>query len=344
MTPWQCVGGCGAGGSGGVTGGIKWVGQGVSGGRVTVEVLPRYTFGRNFRFLVIPPRISFKPVWHTELGVSMPFSSRVAEVQYRSNQPANTMITGGSGDLTLDFSRILGPEGQFALNANLSFPTGQFDIRRGPDDYFLPVNLQMGSGVYRGELGLVYTRDIEDGFFLFEASFNYPFNMKPFTKENRFLDDYFTAYKNETGNARFYYRFKPYGESDLGDYVPPSLTAAFTYAYRGAEQYVHAFGANFSAPLGVGWIHAEKSTEYNPRPDPDHQAWNLVLIYGLEFSREKFPLFIGFGLPIHDAKASAKAVEVDEYDPSPMAKWNAPDWKDIGQQWIVAIGVKSTMF
>ncbi len=41
MTPWQSIGGCGAGGSGGGTDGIKWVGEGVSGGLVQVEVLPK---------------------------------------------------------------------------------------------------------------------------------------------------------------------------------------------------------------------------------------------------------------------------------------------------------------
>ena len=38
-TPWQSIGGCGAGGSGGGSGdGIKWIGQGVSGGYLETEV------------------------------------------------------------------------------------------------------------------------------------------------------------------------------------------------------------------------------------------------------------------------------------------------------------------
>lgn len=344
LTPWQSVGGCGASGSGGGATGIKWIGEGVSGGLINVEVLPRYNFGQNFSFLSIPPRVSFKPTWNMEVGITMPFSSKIAEVQYRSNQPANTIITGGFGDLSLDFSRIFGSEGQFDLNFSLSFPTGQFDIKRSAEQYFVPINLQMGSGVYIAALRFMYTRDIEDGLLLWDGTVTFPFNMRPFTAENKYLDEYFSAYKNEKSNERFYYRFKPYGESDIGDYVPPNVSASFTWAYRGVKEYVHSFGVTFSVPIGVAWIHSEKSGEYNPKPDPDHKAWQALLTYGLEFSREKFPVFIGIGLPINDRKPSAGEIAIDEYDPDPMKKWNAPDWNDFMKQWILAVGIKAAMF
>lgn len=343
VTPWQSVGGCGAGGSGEGADGIKWVGEGVSGGLIEVEILPRYNFGRNFHFLTIPPRFSFKPKWHTEIGFIIPFASKTAEVQYRENQAATTVVTGGMGDITFDFKRIFGSEGQFFLMFGLTFPTGQYDIKRGPEENFVPNNLQMGKGIYNASLTFNYLRDVENGLWLFDGSFSFPFNMKPLSKENKFLDEYFSDYKSQTSSDRFYYRFKPYGESDLGDYVPPRLSTGVTYAYRGVPKYVHSFGFSFSAPLGVGWIHSENSSRYDPRPDPDHKAWEVVLVYGLEFSRPKFPVFIAVALPIHD-KAPGKVDPDKEYDPEPMKDWNAPDWEDFFQQWAVAVGIKSALF
>src|SRR5512141_1792416 len=63
-TPWNCVGGCGAGGSGGGSAGIRWVGEGVSGGRVRLECLPKYNIGENFSFLTMAPRLTVNLTWN----------------------------------------------------------------------------------------------------------------------------------------------------------------------------------------------------------------------------------------------------------------------------------------
>jgi hypothetical protein len=236
---------------------------------------------------------------------------------------------------------MLGSQGQFSFLFSLGLPTGQSDIKRGNTNEFLPKNLQMGGGIYSGTLGLSHTRDVDKGLWLFDANFSYPFNMKPFTGENEFLDTYYDGYKDRKSNKRFYYRFKPYGENDLGDYTPPSLSGSATFAYRGVPNYVHSFGLAFSAPLGVAWIHSESSSKYDPRPDPDHQAWMALLSYGLEFSKPKYPLFFAVALPIHDKSAGAQE---NEYDPTPMRKWNAPDWGDILKQWTFAFGFKASLF
>ena len=81
---------------------------------------------------------------------------------------------------------------------------------------------------------------------------------------------------------------------------------------------------------------------YDPRPDPDHQAWSISLVYGIEFSNPDFPVFLAFSLPIHDKAGGADAK--NEYSEKPMKKWNAPDWSDIGQQWTIAVGVKGSFF
>lgn len=341
MMPWQGVGGCGAGGSGGGSDGIKWIGEGVSGGILDVEILPKFNFGQNFHFISIAPRFSVKPTWKTGLGLSIPFSSKTASVQFGANLQEQTMTTGGLGDITFDVSRIVGSEGQFSLGFSLTIPTGQYDIKRGPesDKKILPNNLQMGGGIYNAGFTLNYTKDVENGMWLFDAGYNYPFNLKLFSKENEFIDSYYSNYKDQIGNARFYYRAKHYGENDLGDYVPPSLSLGAVYAYRGKENFVHSVGLTFSAPLGVAWIHSYKTDIYNPIPDPDHKAWRASLSYGLEFSREKFPVYIAIAKPISD-----KSPGDTKGDPNPMKKWNAPDWESFKNEWIIAVGIKSTMF
>ncbi|HAJ78855.1 MAG TPA: hypothetical protein DCO75_03720 [Fibrobacteres bacterium] len=346
LTPWQFIGGCGAGGSGGGSAGIKWVGEGVSGGSVKLEVMPKFNIGRTFAYLTTAPRLTFNPQWNTEVAVSMPLALKTAEVQYQTNiDDPQLVMNGVRGDLTADLTRSFGSENQYSCQLSLTLPTGQYDAKRGTDksQNILPQSLQMGQGVYAATLGLSYTRDIDKGMLLCDGYFYYPFNIS-FTGKNAYLNSDYKAYKNVTENRRrFYYWFKPYGENDRGGYFPPSLSFDGIYSYRGVPKMVQSFQFFFSAPLGVKWIpyYDQSSNIYDPRPDPDNRAWDAVLAYGIEFSRDMFPVFLGFALPVHDKKGVAGS---SIYDPAPFAKWNAPDWDNIGQEFIFALGFKVAMF
>ncbi|MBN1577017.1 MAG: hypothetical protein JW913_10720 [Chitinispirillaceae bacterium] len=333
-TPWNSIGGCGAGGSGGgVDDGVRWIGSGVQGGLIDVEIIPRYTIRKNFNQVTIPPRLSFKPSWTTTAAVMLPVMTKNGDVHYLSNQTPEYHTTGGMGDLTIDISKSLGFSGEYDLQLSLTLPTGQYDIKRGSDRSmsFLPVDFQMGSGIYTAALRLIRTFDVEDGFWRIEGSYSHPFNMKPFTGKNEMLDTYYEAYKDRTGGRRFYYRFKPYGENDLGGYTPPSVSLSGYYAYRGIEGYVHSWGIYISAPLGTAWIPSPDIGTYDPRPDPDHMMWNSAFVYELEFSRPKYPLLLAVSLPLHDRRDGRGRID-------------APDWDDFLNQWIFAVGIKSTMF
>jgi hypothetical protein len=343
ITPWSSIGGCGAGGSGGGAGdGIRWTGNGVSGGLIDVELMTRYSFGQNFTTKSVSPRFSFKPGSTTTVGLSVPFMSKTGAVQFRSNQPEETRVTGGLGDISLDVTKSLGAQGNFSLGASISLPTGQYDIKRGSDAaaQILPTSLQKGSGIYNGSLLLDYTKDVEDGLWLCNLTFNFPFAAR-LSGENEFLDTYLSAYKDSTASRRFYYKFKPYGENDLGGYTPHSASFSLTYAYRGIENFVHSGSILFSAPFGVAWIPSEKAGQYAPRPDPDQKMWSAAFVYGLEFSKPKYPLFVAFSLPLHDKSNKAGS---DEFNARQFGKWDAPDFKDFLQQGTIAFGIKSTMF
>lgn len=342
-TPWESIGGCGAGGSGGGSGdGIKWLGQGVSGGYLETEVFTKYSVGQNFSGVTFTPHFSIKPTWSTKLGVSIPWMSHSGEVQYRSNQIPTDRTTGGMGDLSFDFSKTIGSGGAASLSASLSIPTGQYDIKRGTDaaEEILPASFQKGSGLYSLTLGWDYSRDTDQGIWLYGLSYTHPFAMHLISGENEFNDSYWKDMDHD--GKRFEYRFKPYGENDLGAYTPPSVGGSIAYGYRGRPGIVQSFGVNFSIPLGVAWINSEKVGTYDPRPDPDHQAWSVAFAYGIEFSNADFPVFLAVSLPLHD-KANA-ADPSDEYDESPMRKWDAPDWDDFGQQWTIAVGIKGSFF
>ena len=343
LSPWASVGGCGAGGSGGgASDGIKWVGQGVSGGLVQVEAWTKLSAGQNFRALNMPIRFGFKPMWNADLGLTLPFQTKTSEVQYRTNQSPNDRTTGGLGDVALDFTWSLGESGQYGLTLGQSLPTGQYDIVRGPDAAreLLPASLQKGSGLYSTSLSLSWTRDIDKGVWIHGLSFSFPWITRFMTGKNEYMDSWFTQYRSMR-DKRFYYDWKFYGENDLGDYTPPSISLSTHYGYRGVPGMVHSFGVSFGVPLGVAWIHSEKVGVYDPRPDPDHKAWNAAFVYGAEFSRDDFPIFIAMSIPIHD---KSNAPGPNEYDPKPMQAWDGPDWKDVLQQWTVALGFKTTFW
>ncbi len=340
-TPWQSIGGCGAGGGGGGTSdGIKWIGQGVNGGLVEAEIFTKMNVGENYSAFTFTPRFSFKPLWTTSVGISIPFMTHRGEVQYRTNQAPLDRTTGGVGDLSLDVSQIVGSGGAANLSLALTIPTGQYDIKRGTDasQEFLPTGFQKGSGVYSAALGWNYSRDTENGMWLYSLTYTHPFQIR-FGGENEFNDSYFEDYET-SGDDRFEYHFKWYGENDLGGFTPPSVSASVAYAYRGQENFVHSFGVTFSAPLGVAWIPSEKVGVYDPRPDPDHLAWSMAFVYGLEFSRSDYPIFLAFSLPLHDRSNAANPN--DEYDESPMRKWNLPDWGAFLEEWTLAIGIKAS--
>jgi hypothetical protein len=338
LTPWAGVGGCGAGGSGGGGGGgAKWVGMGVSGGLIDAQIMYTATIGQSYRNGSVSVRLSGKPHWKVSLGASIPYNHKDGQYQYQTNIPPEYAITGGIGDVSVDLGLTFGATGQFSGTFGLSMPTGQYDIKRGTDNatFYLPASLQNGTGLWNGSFTLGYSKDVEDGILLFDFGYSHPFAMRLITGENEFLDLYYPDGVPEAAkdNPRYYYRFKWYGENDMGAYSPPSLSASMFYGYRGVHGYVHSFGVSFSAPLGVARMHFYDPSTYAPVPDPDHQAWSGAFNYGIEFSRRKFPIFISVVKPIHDKSS-----------PDAPWEWNQPDWKDFLHSWSAAIGVKTTMF
>ena len=76
---------------------------------------------------------------------------------------------------------------------------------------------------------------------------------------------------------------------------------------------------------------------------PDNKAWTASINYGLEFSRQDFPVFIAVSKPLQD-KTNPPGPDDDPYDESIVGQWNGPDWNDFLQAWTFAVGLKASMF
>jgi len=337
-TPWECIGGCGAGGSGNSGGAtVKWIGKGVSGGLIDIQSLGGYSLFRDHSVSSVVSRFSFKPTYTSQIGLTVPVYDKAASIQPSTLYPRQYEETGGTGDLGVDGTLNFGLEGEFAVMASVCLPTGQYNIVRGTDQmgYLLPSLSQLGTGLTVPALTLSYSKDVENGMWVFDATYSHPMAIRPFSGKNEFLGSYFKDYKDSTANKRFYYRLKPYGENDLGDYTPPSISGTAYYGFKGNPDVMQSFGLTFSAPLGVAWIHDEimngTTLRYNPRPDPDQLAWSGQLVYGMEFTNPKHPLYVAIVKPIHDKK-------------DPKGTWDGPDWESLKNEWGLVLGVKATMF
>jgi hypothetical protein len=352
LTPWQCVGGCGAGGSGGSAADVKWIGQGQTGGLIDAEVMGSITLGQNFEYQQIKTRLSMKPTWSTNLGLTIPIVSKTGSLQPQTNFDDKTETSGGLADIMVDVSKNIGMEGEYALSLNLTLPTGQYDIKRGKENemLYLPTSLQCGSGIFNASVGISRTIDVEKGLWVVEAFYSQPFAVN-FNGKNQFVNNGTDQYNavnrswddlSDDQKNRFQYYFKPYGENDLGGYTPPSITAAVYYGDRRHNRYVYSYGAKAFIPLGVAWIPDYSTGSYNPVPDPNFKAWSITLHYGLEFSRPEYPLYFAVN-KIIGSRSSPNPN--NPFDTKSLAQWHAPDMKELlNDNWIFAIGIKTTMF
>lgn len=351
MTPWTVIGGCGAGGGsgGGGAGKAKWIGRGLEGYLLDIEVMSTTFTGQNFRLQSYTPRIGWMINQKNRLGITVPYVSNCGSLQPATNYPLEEgVVTGGLSDISLDYSFIFGASGEYTFTAGIGLPTGQFDIKRGSDKFilYLPQNLQKGSGVYQPSLGLSYAQDLNDNFLLLsDIGYSHPFAYSFSGKNNKYdlvnrYPDSLYAWQGDTvkNKKRFRYHFKPYGENDLGAYFPPSLSCGVYIGYKQDQYFVHSLGLTFSVPIGVAWVAStDYGTSYNPQPDPDHQAWSGSFVYGLQCSKfEWLPLFFAITIPVHDQSPTKSGTS--------HRHWDAPDYNDLGQQLKVTFGLKAGLY
>src|SRR5690606_4852474 len=184
---WNNIGGCGSSGGGAAAGAGKWVGRGVSGGLVDLEILSNTTLGGDYLYSATAGSFTFH--WPSQpnytAGLSLAWKSNSFEYEgYKVNaDPTSRLarVTGGFGDLGLSFNRLFGNENEHSGGLSMSLPTGQHDIKRlhimglnsgYKDVRYMNPFVQPGSGLYSLGISYEYTKTKDWGLLVFGGSYS----------------------------------------------------------------------------------------------------------------------------------------------------------------------------
>lgn len=256
--------------------------------------------------------------------------------------------TKGLGDIEAGFRYhtpyLLPPNITMPIELSLVFPTGQYALTRGPEfaESILPADLQRGRGVWEAILGIKPSLPIGRVRLASHTGIRYPFNIS-FSGRNEFLDTWYTenrSYKDSTDSdtkSRFYYRFKPYGENDIGDYYPPSLFFEPAVSASFSERLEHFWRSKLEFPLGTTWLHNYYARVYDPHPNPDHRAWRFTLHYDLQLTIRPVQSIFSISLPLYD-----KPPKSAFYTESDLNTWDSPDWTEFMQSWSFGVRLRIT--
>ncbi|MBD3346429.1 MAG: hypothetical protein GF401_15355 [Chitinivibrionales bacterium] len=173
IVPWKGIGGCGVGG-GSATGGasVRWIGRGVPGAMLDMEVrLAKSVINdagggmASRRNTTIPITFGFHP--HIlDFTLSMPLQWKEAITSESSEKKI-----AGVGDISLSLAKKLGMEGQMQAQLGFSLPTGRADIYDLGHELVVS-DMQLGSGVFGANLGLDYTITKEWGMVMLGGSYS----------------------------------------------------------------------------------------------------------------------------------------------------------------------------
>ena len=345
--PWKSIGGCGAGISspgGGAPGALSvplWPDPIPAEKRFGVQTLVAHSRDQLYSLFAFPLRLTWFPHRRIQLGSTIPFVRNAGEAYAPRAFSPTSYTTGGLADISVDARLLLIPENPVVAALAVQFPTGAYDISRGAESYasYLPVRFQPGTGVYALALTLRHQRKMfAKGLWHFGAGYAAPFQMRPVSGKNEFIDGRLEAYAQEKSGKRFYYRFKPYGENDLGRVVPSELLLDCRYSHIVNSLFRHTWVVRLTLPFGVHWIHDERIDRYDPRPDPEHRMWKSTWIYMPELRVKGFSAVCFVGLSLND-KANDGNPE-NMYDDTPYARSDGADWNSFLRESYSGLGVR----
>lgn len=170
LASWGNIGGCGVGGASSATGGVKWVGRGVTGGLVDVQCTTTQTLMlRNGFQSTVNLRLATGYFDSWVFAAQAPFRFNVQDVDVYGT--TKTALLPGWGDAGVEVTRKLGTANNSSLTLTLNFPTGSSDaIRQG---VVLPQQMQLGTGTVGGGLTFEHTQDKDWGLLIFGTSIAY---------------------------------------------------------------------------------------------------------------------------------------------------------------------------
>jgi hypothetical protein len=348
---WNNIGGCGSSGGGAAAGAGKWVGRGVSGGIVDLELLTNQTIGGDYLYSTFGPSFTFHHpgLPNYTVGLSMAFKSNAFEYEgYKvsedltSRQPRHT---GGFGDLGLSFNRIFGNENEHSLGLSASLPTGQHDIKRlhfkgqniEPDDvrYMNPF-VQPGSGLYNLGLSYEWTKTKDWGLLVFGGSYT-----SAWAWDNHGCRDGLSGNPNqkllscqaagpsaltwklwELEHQRTFWNSpnpdwtNSYGVPGTGATGADGLSM-FGYIGHKEEASTQNVGMTLSIPMAPTyyWEYGDGTNDNRVSTRIRTNDYVLKLSAGLEITNPDFPIYIGVGVPykLNDIVARGRLVDPQNY-------------------------------
>jgi hypothetical protein len=173
LAAWGNIGGCGVSGAATSSGGVKWVGRGVTGGLVDVQcILSQTGFpGDGAQQSTFSTRLGTSIGYKWMVAATVPFRYNVEDVQNQFGIDVGEVHLPGFGDISLEGTRKLGITNAHTVTLSLSIPVGSHDaVRRG---VVLPQRMQLGSGVMSVAGVYEYTRDFDWGPMIFGGNVFY---------------------------------------------------------------------------------------------------------------------------------------------------------------------------
>lgn len=332
---WANIGGCGSSGGGAAAGAGKWMGRGVSGGLVDLEILSNKTLGGDYLYSAVAGTPTFHWPSHPNWTASMALAWKSNTFEYEGYKVAEDLTsrmertTGGFGDLGLSLSRLFGDENQHSASLSALLPTGQHDIKRlhfkgqniEPDDvrYMNPF-VQPGSGLYSLGAGYEWTKTKDWGLLVFGGSYTSSWAWDNWgcrdgaavagLSANKKLESCQKAGPSPLTWKLWELRHQRFGDqADLDwehSYGAPGTGATGAdgislYGYVGhkEEASTQSVGLTFSAPLAPTYY-----WEYGPGTDDNRVStrirtndYTLKFSAGLEITNPAFPIFLSLGVP-----------------------------------------------
>lgn len=346
---WANIGGCGGGGGGAAAGAGKWIGRGVTGGLVDLELLGNTTRGGDYQYDALNLSLTFHWPAYPNYTANLSISSKSNTFEYEGFKTAEDItprlsrVTGGMGDLSFGFNRLFGNENEHSVGINGSLPTGQHDIKRlhlkgqniEPDDVrWMNPFVQPGSGLYNFGLSYEFTKTKDWGLIVWGGSYT-----AAFARDNWGCRDEVTTSVNNkvlscqsAAPAALTWKLwelqhqpwngdvatweKSYGAPGTGA-TGADAFSLFGYIGHKEEASTQNVGLTLSVPMAPTYYWEYGSGGNNNRVSQRIRTndYTLKLSAGLEITNPDFPIFLSFGMPyvLNDIVSRGRLVSPQNY-------------------------------
>jgi hypothetical protein len=261
---WDNIGDCGVGsGTGAAGGAARWIGRGVTGGIIDLEILCSKSVGNDYVYDNLNPKISGNISERNTLSLTIPFT--VKDGAYKITEEPLRETVGGLGNLSIEYKRKYGKTNAGTMMLIVGVPTGKYDHRRewgtsgAINNMYVVPELQTGNGLFNLSLGTQYSIDKDWGMILFGGSYtamfakfedlfksgrNWGATNNLFSNKRLQSNNDFFGYQETNKYYVLFHEPAPYEYINPNDYRADSITYAAgmaTYGNKGDVTLTHMY-------------------------------------------------------------------------------------------------------